>query len=365
MDSSACCWRCGIAAKYVGERWAFLATVAIWWASSLPVYMYFNPSWSHAHSAFVVALFLWYWHETRETRSTTQWIVLAAIAGLMLNVYYPNAMVLAVLVVEAVPQYFGGAATATQSPCELESDIRAGRAFLQLAMNHALFAVVMIACLLPTFVSRYVIYGNPFESGYVSLKDWAWRSPYFLAVLFSSEHGLLVVDSGDCAGLHRCRDLRVARTARWRRDPRCDACVLFLHCVLSGLGRHFVLRQSILRFADSDLHHWLERFLRSRRAILRIATNRDGALGTAVALLVAWNLAFIFQWGTHLVPARGPIVWSEMIHNQFAVVPREIAAKGSRLYVSSVEPDAADRAARHRANACQIARSGNDSAARR
>jgi hypothetical protein len=53
------------------------------------------------------------------------------------------------------------------------------------------------------------------------------------------------------------------------------------------------------------------------------------ALGTAVALLVAWNLGFIFQWGTHLVPARGPIVWSEMIHNQFAVVPREIAGKAA------------------------------------
>src|SRR5580698_1868104 len=94
-----------LAAKYVGERWAFLATVAIWWASSLPVYMYFNPSWSHAHSAFMVALFLWYWHETREERSTMQWILLAAIAGLMLNVYYPNAMVLAVLLVEALPRY--------------------------------------------------------------------------------------------------------------------------------------------------------------------------------------------------------------------------------------------------------------------
>jgi hypothetical protein len=48
---------------------------------------------------------------------------------------------------------------------------------------------------------------------------------------------------------------------------------------------------------------------------------------TAAALLVVWNMAFIFQWGTHLVPARGPIVWSEMIHNQFAVVPRQIVAK--------------------------------------
>ena len=57
-----------IASHYVDERWAVLAAVSIWWASSLPVYMYFNPSWSHAHSAFAVALFLWYWHETRGSR---------------------------------------------------------------------------------------------------------------------------------------------------------------------------------------------------------------------------------------------------------------------------------------------------------
>ena len=43
-----------LACDYVEERWALLATFAIWWASSLPVYMYFNPSWSHAHSAFAV-----------------------------------------------------------------------------------------------------------------------------------------------------------------------------------------------------------------------------------------------------------------------------------------------------------------------
>ena len=35
----------------------------------LPVYMYFNPSWSHAHSAFIVALFVWYWDRTRTTRT--------------------------------------------------------------------------------------------------------------------------------------------------------------------------------------------------------------------------------------------------------------------------------------------------------
>src|SRR5260370_8233171 len=79
-----------LAGPYVEERSAFIATLSIWWASSLPVYMYFNPSWSHAHSAFAVALFLWYWHETRSSRSLPQWLILAVIAALILTVYYPN-----------------------------------------------------------------------------------------------------------------------------------------------------------------------------------------------------------------------------------------------------------------------------------
>jgi hypothetical protein len=310
-----------LAAKYVGERWAFLATVAIWWASSLPVYMYFNPSWSHAHSAFMVALFLWYWHETRETRSTTQWIVLGATAGLMLNVYYPNAMVLVVLAVEAVPQYFA-ALRGTQSPNrEVEPCI------LRLAVSHVLFAVVMIACLLPTFVSRYVIHGNPFESGYGSLKDWAWRSPYFLSVLFSSEHGLLVwtpVIALACIGV----------VIFALREPRVGGAILaamlafylFIACYpdwagISSYGnRFFVSLTPIFIIGVSVFFDRIAQFFTSQRVAMV-------ALGTATGLLVVWNLAFIFQWGTHLVPARGPIVWTEMIHNQFAVVPREIAAK--------------------------------------
>src|SRR5215469_3274802 len=94
-----------LARKYVGPLWSFLATVAIWWASSLPVYMYFNPSWSHAHSAFAVGLFLWYWDATREGRSHVQWLVLGMIVGLMLDVYYINLAIWIVLAVEAAAQY--------------------------------------------------------------------------------------------------------------------------------------------------------------------------------------------------------------------------------------------------------------------
>src|SRR5712664_408527 len=142
-----------LARHYVEERWAFIATLSIWWASSLPVYMYFNPSWSHAHSALAVALFLWYWHETHSSRSLGQWLILAVITGLMLNVYYPNALVLAVLAVEALRQYY---AAFRRTVGEAGSEIPRPT---DLLVHHLLFATVLLICLLPTFITRYLVYG--------------------------------------------------------------------------------------------------------------------------------------------------------------------------------------------------------------
>jgi hypothetical protein len=170
-----------LARKYVRPVWAFVATLAIWWASSLPVYMYFNPAWSHAHSAFVCALFLWYWDATQEHRSLAQWLLLGLIAGLMLDVYYANLMILSLLAVEAVGLYAG----------IFRSGQCSSPTFLQLLRRHLVFLLVVCVVLIPTFVTRAIVYGAPFETGYVPLRDFLWRSPVFFSVLFSSEHGLL------------------------------------------------------------------------------------------------------------------------------------------------------------------------------
>ena len=50
------------------------------------------------------------------------------------------------------------------------------------------------------------------------------------------------------------------------------------------------------------------------------------AASVILAAFMLWNAAFMFQWGEHLIPPRGPISWSEMIHNQVSVVPRQLAA---------------------------------------
>ena len=307
-----------LARQYVEERWALLATLAIWWASSLPVYMYFNPSWSHAHSAFAVALFFWYWHETRSSRSLWQWLLLAVITGLMLNVYYPNATVLTVLAVEAAPQYLSSFRRAARPGSEA-TPVSA------LLLRHFLFAAVSLICLLPTFLTRYIVYGSAFESGYIPLRDWLWRSPAFWAVLFSSNHGLLVwtpILVLAFAGLFLL----------WRQEPRSGAPLLvaflafylFIACYpdwagISSFGnRFFVSLTALFIIGLSVFLDRFAKFFRTRRAAFAAAS-------AFLALFVFWNAGFMFQWGSHLIPARGPISFSEMIHNQFFVVPRQLS----------------------------------------
>jgi hypothetical protein len=306
-----------LARRYVEERWALVATFSIWWASSLPVYMYFNPSWSHAHSAFAVALFLWYWHETRANRSLAQWFVLALIAGLMLDVYYANAMVLVVLAVKGIPQYLSALRRDSRASTE---NLRVSNLFV----SHLLFAVVLLVCLLPIFITRYIIYGNAFESGYVPLRDWLWSSPAFLSVLFSSNHGLLTwtpVLLFSILGLFLL----------WRCAPRVGAPLLaaflafylLIACYpdwagISSYGNRFFV--SLTALFILGLAVFLDRFaqfLRPRKAAFAAAS-------VPLALLVLWNVGLMFQWGSHLIPARGPVSLSEVAHNQFFVVPREL-----------------------------------------
>jgi len=309
-----------LARQYVEERWALLATLSIWWASSLPVYMYFNPSWSHAHSSFAVALFLWYWHATRSSRSLAQWLILALITGLMLNVYYPNAMVLAVLAIEAVRQYLSafhpGVSSAPNSTPRVSD----------LLTRHFLFGAVVLICLLPTFITRYFIYGSPFESAYTPLKDWNWFSPNFLAVFFSSNHGLLTwtpILLFAIAGLFLF----------WRREPLVGGPLLagflafyvFIACYpdwagISSYGNRFFV--SLIPLFILGLAVFFDR-------VAQLFRSRRAALAAAIVLLAVttlWNAGLMFQWGSHLIPARGPVSFSEIIHNQFFVVPRQLSS---------------------------------------
>ena len=314
-----------LARQYVPDRWALLSTIAIWGATALPVYMYFNPSWSHAHSAFTVALFLWYWHETRFQRSLSQWLLLALIAGLMLNVYYANAMLLFVPLIESLSLFLASLRRSN------DSATKASSSFLASLFQLILFVFVTLVCLIPTFLTRLITYGSPLESGYIPLKDWLWSSPAFRGVLFSPNHGLILwtpILALSILGLF----------IFWRREPRIGgpflaaflAFYLFIACYpdwagISSYGNRFFI--SLTPLFILGLAVFFNRFSAASSSI------RSSLVGCAlIALLILWNAGLMFQWGTHLIPARGPVSFRDVTYNQFFVVPHQLGTSLSRFF---------------------------------
>jgi len=299
-----------LARRYFAERWAFLATLGIWLTSSLPVYMYFNPSWSHAHSAFAVALFLWYWHRTRGRRTLSQWFVLALMAGLMMNVYYPNAILLLVPGIETLTE-FGRA---------LQQKSRKQDVLTSLS-KPAFFLLVTGISLLPTFITRRIIYGSWFESDYPAMRSWFWASPKLLPVLFSTDHGMLI-----------WTPILIPSIVGLVLLCRCDK-LFGISLVLSFLGYYYFIASypdwdGLSSFGNRFFVPLTILFILGLSAMLdflgglwRQQGRAFAAASCLLGLLVLWNAGLIFQWGTQMIPARGEIPWREVVHNQFAEVP--------------------------------------------
>ena len=298
-----------LARKYLPERWAFWGALGIWFASSLPVYMYFNPSWSHAHSAFVVALFVWYWDHTRIKRTFLQWALLGLIAGLMMDVYYPNAVLLLFPLMESLSLFWKGSSDAPP------------KRFSRTILDYVIFAGMALVAFLPTLITKKIIYGSYLNFGYT--EHWFWNSPALLKVCFSAEHGLfswtpiLILSVAGLFLMRRC-------------DPNlsfflagCFSVYLYtIGCYqdwagISSFGnRFFISLTPLFVMGLASFFNWIARKW-SERSATAFAHG-------ATALLIVWNVGLIFQWGTHLIPARGPISWRDAAYNQVEVVPVKV-----------------------------------------
>lgn len=307
-----------IARKYVEERWAFLATLGIWGASSLPVYMYFNPSWSHAHSVFAVALFLWYWERTRGSRTFPQWIVLGLISGLMLDVYFANGVFLVLPLIESLVHYWDD---------WKEQDFRQAASLF--GANFC-YLLTVILCFVPTLITRSIIFGGFFRFGSYQHAAWDWTAPHWYSILFSSEHGILLwtpILALAILGL-----VFVPRRAKVLTSYFSAGAAAFFYLIscypdwagISAFGNRFFI--SVTPIFIFGLALLLQRF----GGFFRSASRPFVAAVVVILLFIVWNAGFIFQWGAHLIPVRGPVSLAEVAHNQLFVVPRELSADLSR-----------------------------------
>ncbi len=302
-----------LARKYLDPSFALIATLGIWAGSSLPVYMYFNPFWSHAHSAFAVALFLWYWDRTRPSRTLGQWLLLGLISGLLVDVYFVNGIFLLIPLVESIVGYVQ----------DLQSKDGAS-ALLRFGAN-VLYLAAFGITILPILITRKIIFGGILRFGAYTVLPWNWHAPFWRSVLFSSDHGML--SWTPLLGFALLGLFLPFRGGKHVKAYLAMAAVAFFYVISSypywdGLAsygnRFFISLTPIFIFGLAFLLQQIGGLFRS----IRLAY---AAQGIVLALFSLWNLAFIFQWGTHMVPARGEISWSAMVHNQFVEVPTRLS----------------------------------------
>lgn len=313
-----------LTSKLTDKMNALIATVVIWFASSLPVYMYFLPFHAPAVSSFAVALFLWYWLRTRVGRTLGGWVLWGITGGLMVEMYYLNGVFLLVALLEWGRDW-------------LAKENRQLHSAFRLMSCGIVFALSVIVAMLPNFIAKGIIYGTPLASGY-SLNWFFWTDPRLFEVGFSTEHGMFLWTPVLLLAV-------IGLVLLWRYDKRLAgslllAFALFYYAVAAFVNWHgnssfgsrfFVSFTSVFIIG-------LAIFLKESTAFLSRLINRKViehsssagrsvrlALAAAMTLLILWNIGFIFQWGTNLVPNRGPVDFALMARNQVTVVPKKMA----------------------------------------
>jgi hypothetical protein len=151
----------------------FRAALAIWLGTPLIFYMYVAPPFSHACSAFGVALFTYVWLRVRERRSARGLIALGAAAALMAMIREQDAFFVAGPAVDFVWS---------------AADTR-WRTLNAKAAVAGIFAFVI--AFTPQAATYFILNGHLGPHSSVGHKM-NWRAPHALQVLFSPEHGFFV-----------------------------------------------------------------------------------------------------------------------------------------------------------------------------
>ncbi|MBA3534709.1 MAG: hypothetical protein H0T73_22550 [Ardenticatenales bacterium] len=152
--------------RLVPRRTALFSTLVVAVGSSFGYYMGpLTPS-THMVSAFLAALFLYAFLNTRQSESPATWRTLGIVGSLALTIANTNVALLALPVV-----YF-----ASTPP---------SRRWLTQGSH---FALAYLLAFLPQMVAWYLFTGNPFKSPYGS--QLSWLQPHLLETLFSPYHGL-------------------------------------------------------------------------------------------------------------------------------------------------------------------------------
>jgi hypothetical protein len=155
---------------------------------------------------------------------------------------------------------------------------------------------------------------------------WNWKSPNFGAVLFSTKSGLFV-----CTPILLLAVLGLFALARL--DSKMGRTCLLMtgafyclisvypwwHGVFSFGNRFFISVTPVFVIGLAAAFSWAAQLWKDSGAAVR-------RLVPVTAILIVWNLGLVYQWSHYLFfpEGVGEVSWSEVIWNQFRVVPEQV-----------------------------------------
>ena len=296
-----------VARRMVG-KYETSSGVIVWLGTPLLFYMYVAPPFSHACSAFAVALFVAIWLKVRETWSVRGIVVLALAAALMAMVREQDIL----------------CALGPAVDFALERNQRPQRKLMAAAVGAAAFLIGY----LPQLIAYQALNGFPRPSPLVTRKMF-WYSPHALQVLLDPEHGFffwtplaLLAVAGLILLVAVARSVigEEAETGDDRQIAGCMLLMVAMQVYVSGAveswtvagafgQRRFVAVTIFLVIGLAAFRRWVA----FRGA--RLAAN------IAVALCVWWNLALTLEFGTSMMD-RQKLELRRNAYDAFVTLPR-------------------------------------------
>jgi hypothetical protein len=322
-----------IARRIVGRGLG--AALAVWIGTPLVYYMYVTPPFSHACSAFAVALFLYLWLRVRETWTLGGVALLALTGALMAMVREQDLFFVVGPALDFARTTLLGPRAQGQEP-KTEPAVPGPWALGLGPLRAVLVAAAVFAlAYAPQVLSYYALNGRPRPTELVERKM-VWTSPHALEVLFSPEHGLFAWTPLAVLAIAGLLILVLGRVRGAAPDARWIGVValvmLAAQVYVTGAVESWTLAGSFgqRRFVALTplLTLGLAVLLKTSGVFFSEARQKKTpdvfriAVAAAVVLCVWWNAGLILQFGLHRMD-RQRLTLRENAWNTFVVLPRE------------------------------------------
>ncbi len=306
-----------IARAYFDEFISLSSALVILFATNAVYYMYVAPAFSHAASLFASALFVYVWWRTREARARGNWrawFVLGASGGLMMMVREQEAVFFVMPLVEL---------------SLIAYRVLRKREVFGTLQKWIVGAMVMVVGALLVFLPQLVTYrilnGNFLPARNVTDK-FTWDGNHIFDVLFSNFHGLFTWTPVVLLAV-------IGLFFLWRRDKVVAAAFLLAFAAETYLLGSFSTWFGGAGFGGRRFINCTVLFVVGLAAFadgIQTRVSRPLLVG-AGAVLVMWNLFFIIQFVTGMIPRQQPVDMIEMARNQFVGVPPRLVEIAQRF----------------------------------